>query len=93
MRVSIIIPTFNRASFLVEAIESALAQDYGDLEVVISDNASTDYTSEVAQYFSKDPRVKYFRNAENIGMVKNWHKAVFEYATGAWFLILSDDDI
>ncbi|MGZ3744456.1 MAG: glycosyltransferase family 2 protein [Pseudobdellovibrionaceae bacterium] len=93
MRVSIIIPTFNRASFLVEAIESALAQDYGDLEVVISDNASTDYTSEVARYFSKDPRVKYFRNAENIGMVKNWHKAVFEYATGEWFLILSDDDI
>lgn len=93
MRVSIIIPTFNRFSFLVEAIGSALAQDYPDLEIVISDNASTDFTPEVARYFSKDPRVKYFRNPENIGMVKNWHKAVFEYATGEWFLILSDDDI
>lgn len=93
MRVSIIIPTFNRSSFLVESIASALAQDYKDLEVVISDNASTDYTSDVGRYFSKDPRVKYFRNSENIGMVRNWRKAVFEYATGDWFLILSDDDI
>ncbi len=93
MRVSVIVPTFNRASFLVEAIESVLRQDYSDLEVVISDNASSDYTADVGSYFSKDPRVKYFRNSENIGMVRNWHKAVFEYATGDWFLLLSDDDI
>lgn len=94
MRVSIIIPTYNRASFLVEAINGALVQDYQDIEVVISDNASTDYTPDVAKYYTKkDSRVKYFKNSENIGMVKNWHKAVFEYATGDWFLLLSDDDI
>lgn len=94
MRVSIIIPTYNRAGFLVEAIESALSQDYKDIEVIISDNASTDYTAEVGKYYSKmDARVKYFRNTENIGMVRNWHKATFEYATGDWFLLLSDDDI
>lgn len=93
MRVSIIIPTYNRAIYLEAAIASALAQDYKDLEVVISDNASTDNTELVAKAFSRDLRVKYFKNPENIGMVRNWHKAVFEYAQGEWFLILSDDDI
>lgn len=93
MRVSIIIPTYNRAVYLEDAISSALAQDYKDLEVVISDNASTDNTELVAKAFSRDPRVKYFKNPENIGMVRNWHKAVFEYALGDWYLILSDDDI
>jgi glycosyltransferase involved in cell wall biosynthesis len=94
MRVSVVIPTFNRASFLVDAIKSALDQDYLDLEVLVSDNCSADYTEEVGLYFQKmDPRVRYFRNSKNIGMVPNWHKAVFEFATGDWFLLLSDDDI
>ncbi|MBL7669062.1 MAG: glycosyltransferase family 2 protein [Bdellovibrionaceae bacterium] len=93
MRVSLIIPTYNRADFLVDAVNSAFAQDYSDLEIIIADNASSDHTSSAAKYFSKDPRIKYFRNPENIGMVKNWRKAVLEYATGEWFLILSDDDI
>jgi len=93
VRVSVIIPTFNRAVYLEAAISSALAQDYKDLEVVISDNASSDNTELVARAFSRDPRVKYFKNPENIGMVRNWQKAVSEYVTGDWFLILSDDDI
>lgn len=93
MRVSIIIPTYNRAVYLEAAISSALAQDYKDLEVLVSDNASTDNTELVVKAFGYDPRVKYFKNSENIGMVRNWHKAVFEYANGDWFLILSDDDI
>lgn len=93
MRVSIVIPTFNRAVYLEGAISSALEQDYGDLEIIIADNASTDNTEAVAKIYCRDPRVKYFRNSENIGMVRNWRKSVFELTTGDWFLILSDDDI
>jgi glycosyltransferase involved in cell wall biosynthesis len=93
LRVSILIPTFNRAEFLKAAITSALAQDYHNLEILISDNASSDETSQVVQPFLADPRVKYFRNETNIGMVRNWHKATFERSTGDWFLLLSDDDI
>jgi glycosyltransferase involved in cell wall biosynthesis len=93
VRVSIVIPTFNRAVYLEGAISSALEQDYEDLEIVIADNASTDNTEAVAKVYSRDPRVKYFRNDENIGMVRNWRKTVFERTTGDWFLILSDDDI
>lgn len=93
MRVSIIIPTFNRANYLEEAISSALAQDYENLEVIVSDNASTDNTEQVVKLFARNSKLKYFRNTENIGMVGNWHKAIFELCTGEWFLILSDDDI
>lgn len=91
-KVSIIIPTYNRAKYLPQAIESALAQDYPNLEVIVSDNCSIDETPEVVKKYLNDKRFKYFRNKENIGMVRNWRKAIFEYSTGEWGLILSDDD-
>lgn len=91
-KVSIIIPTYNRANYLSQAIESALAQDYPNLEVIVSDNASTDETPEVVKKYIGDPRFKYFRNEKNLGMVGNWRRALYEYATGDWALILSDDD-
>ncbi len=91
-KVSIIIPTYNRAKYLTKAIESALMQDYPNLEVIISDNNSTDETPEIVKKYFNDSRFKYFRNDENIGMVRNWRKSVFEYSTGDWFMILSDDD-
>lgn len=91
-KVSIIIPTYNRAAYLRQAIESALAQDYEDLEVIVANNASTAETSKVIADYKSDNRFHYFRNNENIGMVNNWRKAVFEYSNGDYFLILSDDD-
>ena len=91
--VSIIIPTYNRAALLKEAIDSALAQTYRNLEVVVADNASTDDTQAVCTGYANDPRVRYFKNSANIGMVGNWRKALLEHATGEWFLLLSDDDL
>ncbi len=90
--VSIVIPTFNRLGMLAEAVQSALAQRYPDLEVVVSDNASEDGTQEAMRAYRADPRFRYFRNETNLGMVANWRKAVFEHARGDFFLILSDDD-
>ena len=92
-RVSIVIPTFNRRAMLGEAVVSALAQRYPDLEVLVSDNCSTDGTAEAMQAHLGDPRFRYVRNEANLGMVGNWRRAVFEYARGDWFLILSDDDL
>jgi glycosyltransferase involved in cell wall biosynthesis len=91
-RVSIIIPTFNRVSMLREAVESALAQRFGDLEVLVSDNASEDGTREAMAAYRTDPRFRYVRNQTNVGMVGNWRQAVFQHARGEFFLILSDDD-
>ena len=92
-RVSIIIPTFNRATMLPNAIDSALAQYYPNLEVVVSDNASTDATQAVVDRYKADPRLHYFRNSSNLGLAGNWAKALREYASGTWALILSDDDM
>lgn len=91
-KVSICIPTFNRYKYLEQTIESALNQDYLNIEVVISDNASTDETGKIISKFITNPRFTYNRNSENIGMVGNWRKMFYEISSGDWFVILSDDD-
>jgi glycosyltransferase involved in cell wall biosynthesis len=91
-KVSIIIPTYNRSKFLPCAIESALAQDYLNLEVIVSDNASTDDTQEVIKKYLNKPNFKYFRNSKNLGFAYNLRKAVYDYSNGDWVLMLSDDD-
>lgn len=90
-RVSILIPTFNQSHLLKEAIDSALGQTYENIEIVVSDDASTDNTSEVVASY-KEPRIVYFRNESNLGRVKNYHRTLYEYATGDWAVNLDGDD-
>jgi len=90
--VTILIPTYNRATLLVEAIESALKQRYVNLEIIVCDNASTDETEQVVSGYLADPRLRYFRADRNVGMVRNWQWGLEDLASGEWFLILSDDD-
>ena len=90
--VSVGIPTYNRASHLVRALESVLAQDYPSLEVILSDNASTDETEQVGRdYAARDPRVKYFRQTINLGLTRNFLEA-FQKGHGPYFMWLADDD-
>lgn len=89
--VSICIPTYNRSSFLREAIASALATDYPNIEVVVSDNASTDDTCNVVEEFNDD-RIKYFINKKNIGVFLNIRKVLYEHAKGEYAIYLADDD-
>ncbi len=90
--VSILIPTYNRAAYLRIALESALAQTYPNIEVVVLDDASTDATPEVVRSFQEqDKRVLYVRNHLNRGLVANWRQGV-EIAQGDFFCFLGDDD-
>jgi glycosyltransferase involved in cell wall biosynthesis len=90
--VSIGIPTFNRAGdYLPLALGSALAQDYANLEIIVSDNASTDATMDFVRS-KNDPRIRYFRHEESIGPANNPNFCV-EQATGVYFLLLHDDDM
>jgi glycosyltransferase involved in cell wall biosynthesis len=90
--VSIGIPVYNGADFLGAAIESHLAQTFGDFELVISDNASTDGTEELCRGYAKqDPRVRYVRQAENIGANANYNE-VARLATAPYFRWAADDD-
>lgn len=92
IKVSIILITYNRASILPRAIESALRQKYDNLEVCIMDDASTDETGKVVEPYLKDKRVRYIKNPSNVGFSKNVQKALMQYITGEYFLVLSDDD-
>lgn len=89
--ISIIITTYNYAHTVGTAIESALRQDYPNLEVLVLDNASTDDTEAVAGRFSSDPRLRYIRNPENIGMNPNHNKGLRE-SRGTYLSFLSADD-
>lgn len=90
-KVTIAIPTYNRAGFLTQAIESALFQTYPNIEVLVADNASGDDTSGVVKQFN-DSRIRYFRHDVNYGLVYNWNFCLQE-ARGEFFLMLSDDDV
>ena len=91
-KVSIGIPVFNGANTLTKTIEAAINQDYTNLEIIISDNNSTDDTQSIAENFQKkDSRIKYIRQEKNYGMTANFSK-VFEYATGDFFMWAAHDD-
>jgi glycosyltransferase involved in cell wall biosynthesis len=84
---------FNGERFLAETLDSLLNQTFSDLEVVISDNASTDRTEEICRaYAARDPRVRYYRNSFNRGAAWN-HNRVFELARGEFFKWSAADDL
>src|SRR5687768_698587 len=73
-RVSLGMPVYNGEPFIVEALDSLLAQTFEDFEIVICDNASTDGTEEICRmYAEKDERIRYFRNRTNYGYINNFN--------------------
>jgi glycosyltransferase involved in cell wall biosynthesis len=90
--VTIAIPTYNRAdNYLPQALTSALSQTYTNIEIIVSDNCSTDHTETLVTGFS-DSRIRYFRHEKNIGANNNFNFCL-QQAKGAYFLLLHDDDL
>ena len=89
--VSLLIPTYNRAEFLGDALDSALAQDYDNLEIIVHDDASTDSTPELLAGYS-DPRLRIIRTEDNHGMLPGWNYIVGE-AKGDYIKFLASDDL
>lgn len=90
--VTIAIPTYNRAgSYLPQALRSALGQTYSNLDIIVSDNCSTDSTKAFVTSV-RDPRLRYFRHDVNIGSTPNSNFCI-EQAKGKYLLILHDDDL
>src|SRR5688572_15385073 len=91
--VSIGMPVYNGEAYLCQAVDSLLAQDYGNFELIISDNGSTDHTAAICQkYAKKDKRVRYYRTNTNLGASYNF-KRVFELASGEFFMWAGSHDI
>jgi glycosyltransferase involved in cell wall biosynthesis len=90
--VSIGMPVFNGERYVADAIESILKQDFGDFELIISDNASTDRTEAICRELAAaDPRIRYFRNPRNLGAAANYNLC-FERARGIYFKWAAHDD-
>jgi glycosyltransferase involved in cell wall biosynthesis len=90
--VSVGLPVYNGEALLRRALDSLLAQDFADFEIVICDNASQDRTEEIGrEYAMLDPRVRYHRNPENIGLAGNFNRA-FEISQGTYFKWAAHDD-
>ena len=86
-------PVYNGERYLAEAIESLLAQDYKNIEIIICDNASTDTTPQICQqYQKKDSRIHYFQNPTNIGASNNFNRT-FSLAKGEFFIWAAYDDL
>lgn len=90
--VTIAVPTRNRSKDLAKALEALLAQTYTNIEVLISDNASTDETPAICSaYAAGDARIRCFRQDRNIGLVAN-HNFLLRHAAGKYFMWACDDD-
>ena len=90
--VSIIMPSYNTASFIAESIQSVLAQSYKDWELIIVDDCSSDNTDEVVKPYLSDQRIRYLKNENNSGAAVSRNRALRE-AKGKWIAFLDSDDL
>ncbi|WP_165452175.1 glycosyltransferase family 2 protein [Paenibacillus thalictri] len=91
VKITVIIPVYNRAAYLPFAIKSVLAQSFAAWKLIIADDASTDKTQEAARPFLSDPRVEYIRFAQNRGTGANL-AAALQLVQTPYFVILDSDD-
>jgi glycosyltransferase involved in cell wall biosynthesis len=92
-RLSIGLPVYNAEAFLPQALDCLLTQTFGDFEIIICDNASTDRTELICRdYAGRDPRVRFFRNPVNLGAIANFNRT-FELASAPLFKWAAHDDL
>jgi glycosyltransferase involved in cell wall biosynthesis len=89
-QVSVCTPARNSAAYLEAAIDSVLAQDHPDFQLVVVDNASTDETPEICARY-EDPRFRVARFEEGVGQAANWNRCL-DLATGEYVVLLHADD-
>jgi len=91
--VSIGLPVYNGENYLGFALDSLLGQTFGDLEIVVSDNASTDGTEDIVRRYQRDDdRIRYYRNDQNLGANPNYNRT-FALARGEFFRWHAHDDV
>ncbi len=92
-KISVGIPVYNGEKFIRKSIESVLRQTYGNFELIISDNASTDSTSDICtEFLTKDSRIKFVRQDKNMGSIWNFN-FLLQKAVGEYFVWVAADTI
>ena len=92
VKVSICIPAYNQPQYIIQCIESALAQDYENIEIVVNDDSTNDETKKLLLKYSDVKKFRYYKTTDNIGRVANYRKLLYEYAKGDWVVMLDGDD-
>lgn len=90
--VSVIMPSYNTATYIADSIRSVQAQTYPDWELIIVDDCSTDETDAVVAPFLADTRIRYLKNLQNGGAAISRNRALRE-ARGKWIAFLDSDDL
>ena len=90
--VSIMIPAYNQPQYIERAVQSALAQDYDNVEVIVSDDSTNQQTYDVLKKYFPDKRLIYHKTVERLGRVANYRKLLYEIAKGDWVVMLDGDD-
>ena len=90
-KVSVLIPVYNAAPFLEASINSILQQTYRDFELILLNDASTDNSEQIVQKFS-DPRIRYYKNEQNLGISASRNK-LMDLAKGEYLAVMDNDDI
>lgn len=91
--VSVCIPTYKYGNYIAETIESVLAQNFSDFELLIIDDCSNDQTAEIVEsYAKKDRRIRFIVNRFNLGMVENWNSCITQ-ARGEYIKFVFGDDL
>ena len=73
-RVSVVVPAYNNAAYIVDTMESILAQDYDDFEIVVADHSSTDDTAALLKRYVDHPRVQLLNTERGGGALRNWNR-------------------
>ena len=89
--VSILIPVYNTAAYLTQAIQSILEQDYTAMEIILINDGSTDGSEDIIHSFH-DPRIRYIRNEQNMGLVYTLNKGI-ELSEGKYIARMDGDDV
>lgn len=93
MLITIQIPTYNQKQYIKQALDSALAQDYDNLQIIVSDDCSSDYDIfDFLKDYRNNPKVLIHRNRENLGRVGNYRNTLYNLVKGEYFVNLDGDD-
>ena len=89
-KITVVIPTRERHEVLEKALQTVVDQDYGDLEIVVSDNFGSDATADVVRGIG-DKRIRYLNTGRRLSMAHNWEFAL-SHVTQGWVTVMGDDD-
>jgi len=91
--VSVIMPVYNASDYLTEAIDSIICQTFGDWELILIDDGSTDNSRDIIKTYAKsDRRIRYYKNEQNLGLIRTLNKGI-GLCTGRYIARMDADDI